>query len=83
MLPTFHDAANLVGGEIDRAPVRGRRMAADEPVRAGIVGDQLGPAGRDEIREARIRDFDADMQRADRGEDFLDRIGLVAGAEIA
>ena len=44
-------------------------------MRAGVVGNDLRGAGADEIGEPRIRNLDGRMQRVDRVEHLLHRIG--------
>ena len=51
-------------------------------MRAGVVGDDLRGAGADEILKAGIRNLDGGMQRVDRIENLLQRVGRSARRQI-
>jgi hypothetical protein len=61
--------------QVQRAPVRVRRRSQHEQMRAGVVGNDLRGAGADKFFEPRIRNLDGRMQRVDRVEYLLHRIG--------
>ena len=51
-------------------------------MRAGVIGNDLRGAGADEVGKPRIRNLDGRMQRVDRVEDLLHRIGRGARRQI-
>src|SRR6478736_73090 len=56
--------------KVHRAPVRARRWAKHEQVRAGVVGNDLRGASADEVLKPRVWNLDGRMQRVDRVEDL-------------